>query len=251
MSNIKYRLDDYLVKNKLAESKTKAQALIMSGVVYSKGRKLEKAGTKISEDVHVELRSNKAKWVSRGGEKLEHALDYFSIDPSGLTAIDVGASTGGFSHVLLEKGIASIYCVDVGYGQLDIKVRNDNRVIVMDRTNARYLNERDIGIGLDLIVCDVSFISIKTILPSILKLTNEESYLVSLIKPQFEVGKRLVGKGGIVRDSVLHDKVCNDIEDWINNQPSWKSFGITPSPILGKSGNKEFFIFARKSKLYI
>ena len=248
---MKYRLDEYLVKKKLAENKTKAQALIMSGVVFSKEKKLEKPGIKISEDIHIELRGNKNKWVSRGGNKLEHALDYFLIDPSGLTAIDVGASTGGFSHVLLERGIAKIFCVDVGYGQLDPRVSNDSRVKVLDRTNARYISEKDINVKLDLVVCDVSFISLKTILPSILNLTNDKSYLVSLIKPQFEVGKGLVGKGGIVRDCILHDKVCNDIEDWINNQPSWKSFGVTPSPILGKSGNKEFLIFARKSKLYI
>ena len=248
---MKYRLDEYLVKKKLAENKTKAQALIMSGVVFSKEKKLEKPGIKISEDIHIELRDNKNKWVSRGGNKLEHALDYFLIDPSGLTAIDVGASTGGFSHVLLERGIERIFCVDVGYGQLVSWVSNDSRVIVLDRTNARYISEKDINVKLDLVVCDVSFISLKTILPSILNLTNDKSYLVSLIKPQFEVGKGLVGKGGIVKDSYLHDKVCSDIESWINDQHGWKSFGITPSPIQGKSGNKEFLIFAKKSKLYI
>ena len=248
---MKYRLDEYLVKKKLAENKTQAQALIMSGVVYAKERKLEKPGIKISEDADVELRNNKSKWVSRGGNKLEHALDYFLIDPSGLTAIDVGASTGGFSHVLLERGIEKIFCVDVGYGQLNSRVSNDRRVTVLDRTNARYISERDISVGLDLVVCDVSFISLKTILPSILNLTNDKSYLVSLIKPQFEVGKGFVGKGGIVRDSNLHGQVCSDIESWINNQPGWRTFGVTPSPIYGKSGNKEFLIFAKKSKLYI
>lgn len=242
----KLRLDEYLVKCKLAENKTKAQALIMSGIVYCDTRKLDKPGLKILDGMLIELKGNKSKWVSRGGDKLSHALDSFCIKPYGLTALDVGASTGGFSQVLLNRGVSKLYCVDVGYGQLDPKVSSDSRVIVLDRTNARYLDNNKINIGIDLITCDVSFISLMTVLPAVLKLTNSLAQLIALIKPQFEVGKGVVGKGGIVKDVHLHEQVCNRITDWINNQKDWQTISLIPSPIKGKNGNKEFLIFAKK-----
>ncbi len=246
-SQKKIRLDQLLVDRDLAESKSKAQAMIMAGLVYSGEQKLEKPGHQIAPDLVVDVRGKGHPWVSRGGLKLDHALDHFDFDPSGLLAIDIGASTGGFTDVLLTNGADRLYAVDVGYGQLDSKLRNDDRVVVLERTNARYLTSEQIPEPVDLVVCDASFIGLKTVLPAALELTKSSARLIALIKPQFEVGKEKVGKKGVVRDPALHQEVCTDISDWLNAMDGWTVIGLTESPITGPEGNKEFLICARKN----
>jgi len=184
--------------------------------------------------------------VSRGGLKLAHALDQFAIDPSGLTVLDVGASTGGFTDVALAGGAAKVYAVDVGHGQLAWKLRKDPRVVVLEKTNARHLTRAEIPDPVDLVVCDASFIGLETVLPAALALAKPGARLVALIKPQFEVGKGRVGKGGVVRDPALHQEVCDRIAAWLPAQ-GWTVLGLTESPILGPEGNKEFLIAGRKN----
>jgi 23S rRNA (cytidine1920-2'-O)/16S rRNA (cytidine1409-2'-O)-methyltransferase len=187
-------------------------------------------------------------WVSRGGVKLAHALEHFGIDPAGRICLDVGASTGGFTEVLLAKGAAKVYAVDVGHGQLDWKLREDERVVVLERTNARHLTREHVPDPIDLVVCDASFIGLRTVLPAPLALTKPAAALVALIKPQFEAGPEKVGKGGIVRDESVRAEVCETISTWLAAQPDWHVLGIAPSPIEGADGNKEFLIAARKEK---
>jgi 23S rRNA (cytidine1920-2'-O)/16S rRNA (cytidine1409-2'-O)-methyltransferase len=242
----KKRLDQVLVDRGLAESRTRAQALIMAGQVFSGERRLDKPGLAWPEDAAIEVRGASHPWVSRGGLKLEKALDSFAIDPTGLVAIDVGASTGGFTDVLLAKGAARVYAVDVGQGQLAWKLRQDPRVVVLDKTNARTLSAADIAPPVDLVVCDASFIGLEVVLPAALALTGERAWLVALIKPQFEVGKGRVGKGGVVRDPTLHEEVCQRIAHWLASQPGWTVLGIVESPITGSQGNVEFLIGGRK-----
>jgi len=194
------------------------------------------------------LRQDEQPYVSRGGLKLAHGLDHFAIDPAGCTALDLGASTGGFTDVLLRRGAARVYAVDVGYGQLDWRLRNDPRVEVRERTNARRLAAADVPEPVDLVVADTSFISLKLVLPAALALTTPKAALVALIKPQFEVGKGLVGKGGVVRDPALHQAVCDDIAHWLAEQ-GWQVLGVAPSPITGPKGNREFLIAARRGAL--
>jgi 23S rRNA (cytidine1920-2'-O)/16S rRNA (cytidine1409-2'-O)-methyltransferase len=242
----KQRLDQALVERGLAESRAKAQAVILAGLVYSGERRLDKAGQSIAPDMAIELRGQPHPWVSRGGLKLVHALDHFKIDPAGLVAIDVGASTGGFTDVLLSRGCAKVYAVDVGHGQLAWKLRNDARVVVLEKTNARHLSAAQIPDAADLVVCDASFIGLETVLPAALALAKSGAVLVALIKPQFEVGKGRVGKGGVVRDPALHEEVCARIAAWLPTQ-GWPVLGVTPSPIQGPEGNIEFLIVARKT----
>lgn len=242
----KQRLDQALVERGLAESRAKAQALILAGLVYSGERRLDKAGLNIAPDMAIELRGQPHPWVSRGGLKLVHALDHFKIDPAGLVAIDVGASTGGFTDVLLARGCAKVYAIDVGHGQLAWKLRNDARVVVLEKTNARHLSAAQMPEAPDLVVCDASFIGLETVLPAALALAKSGAALVALIKPQFEVGKGRVGKGGVVRDPVLHEEVCARIAAWLPAQ-GWPVLGVTPSPIRGPEGNVEFLIAARKT----
>jgi 23S rRNA (cytidine1920-2'-O)/16S rRNA (cytidine1409-2'-O)-methyltransferase len=185
-------------------------------------------------------------WVSRGGVKLDHALEYFGVDVSGLTVLDVGASTGGFTDVVLSRGAAKVYAVDVGHGQLAWSLRSDARVVVLERCNARYLSKKIVPDPIDLVLCDVSFIGLETVLPASLSLVKAGGALIALIKPQFEVGKGAVGKGGVVRDSHLHERVCERIETWIENHAGWQSLGIVPSPITGPAGNVEFLIGAKR-----
>ena len=243
---VRPRLDEALVARGLAENRTRARALIMAGLVYAGERRLEKAGMTIADDLALEVRGKEHPWVSRGGVKLAHALDTFVIDPSGLIALDIGASTGGFTDVLLARGARRVYAVDVGHGQLHWKLRNDPRVSVLERTNARNLDRTAIPKPPDLIACDASFIGLETVLPAALALAAPSATLVALIKPQFEVGKGRVGKGGVVRDPALHEEVCERIRAWLEAQ-DWTVLGLTESPILGPEGNKEFLIAARRT----
>ena len=231
----------------LAETRAKAQALILAGAVWSGEKKLDKAGTSVAEDVALELRGRDHPWVSRGGIKLAHALEHFRIDVAGAVALDIGASTGGFTDVLLTKGARRVYAVDVGHGQLAWKLRQDPRVTVLERVNARHLTAKEIPEPLDLVVCDASFISLRVVLPAALALAAPAAQVVALIKPQFEVGKDRVGKGGVVRDAALHREVCDSIALWLGAQPGWRVVGITPSPIRGPEGNVEFLIYARRA----
>ena len=243
----KVRLDQLLVDRGLVESRSKAQALVLAGCVFSGERRLDKAGQAVAADAPVEVRGQDHPWVSRGGLKLAHALDALGIDPAGLVCVDVGASTGGFTDVLLSGGAARVYAVDVGHGQLAWKLRQDPRVIVLERTNARHLSTTEVPEPIDLVVCDASFIGLQTVLPASLALTRPGAYAIALIKPQFEVGRDRVGKGGVVRDPTLHREVCARIEQWFGALPGWSVLGITPSPIKGPEGNTEFLIAACRS----
>ena len=241
----KLRLDRLLVERGLAENRTRAQALVMAGRVYSGTRRLDKPGMSVAADAPLNVKGPDHPWASRGGVKLAHGLDHFHIDPAGLVCLDVGASTGGFTDVLLKAGAARVYAVDVGHGQLAWKIRDDGRVVVLERTNVRTLTPELIPEAPGLIVCDVSFIGLRTALPRALDLAPPGGHLVALIKPQFEVGKGRVGKGGIVRDPALHIEVTDTIRDWIEGLPGWSVLGICDSPIEGADGNKEFLIAAR------
>jgi len=242
----KIRLDQMLVDRGLAESRSKAQALIMAGLVYAGERKLDKAGLTLAEDAQIELRGQDHPWVSRGGLKLAKAIEHFGLQPEGMICCDVGSSTGGFTDVLLAHGAAKVYSVDVGHGQLAWKLRNDPRVVVLEKTNARHLTAEIIPDPLDMVVCDASFIGLETVLPAAIALTGPQAWLATLIKPQFEVGKGRVGKGGVVREPELHAEVCERIQNWLAAQPGWTVLGITESPIKGPEGNVEFLIVGRK-----
>ncbi|HVU31694.1 MAG TPA: TlyA family RNA methyltransferase [Sphingomicrobium sp.] len=239
------RADQLLVARGLAESRTRAQALIMAGAVFSGERKLSKAGEMLAEDALLEVRGKDHPWVSRGGIKLEHALVHFGIDVAGATALDVGSSTGGFTDVLLTRGAAKVYAVDVGTNQLAWKLRQDPRVIVHERTNARTLDAHIIPEPVDIVVCDASFISLAKVLEAPLKLARAGAWLVALIKPQFEAGRGEVGKGGVVRDPLVHERVCSEAAAWVEAK-GWSLLGITPSPITGPEGNVEFLLAAQK-----
>lgn len=243
---MKRRLDQLLVDRGLVESRTRAQALVMAGKVFSGERKMEKAGQQVAEDIALEVRGQDHPWVSRGGLKLAHALEHFAIDPAGAVAIDVGASTGGFTDVLIQGGAAKVYAVDVGHGQLAWKLRNDDRVIVLEKTNARHLTAEHVPEPVDMVVCDASFISLKTVLPASIAMVRPGGRLVALIKPQFEAGRAQVGKGGVVRDPDVHAAVCHDIRAWLDGIGGWQIDGIVQSPITGPEGNIEFLISARR-----
>lgn len=232
----------------LVESRSRAQALIMAGLVYSKERKLEKAGQQVAGDIALEVRGQDHPWVSRGGLKLAHAIQHFGIDPDGYVCIDVGASTGGFTDVLLQHGAACVYAVDVGHGQLAWKLRSDDRVQVLEKTNARYLSTEHVPEPVDLVVCDASFIGLRTVLPAAMTLTKDDARLIALIKPQFEAGREHVGKGGVVRDPDVHVSVCEDIRQWVQGAANWTVEGIVESPITGPEGNVEFLISAVKGE---
>lgn len=240
----KKRLDVLMVERGLAETRAKAQALILAGTVWSGDKKLDKAGVAMAEDTPLELRGRDHPWVSRGGIKLAHALEHFAIDATGAVALDLGASTGGFTDVLLSKGAARVYAVDVGHGQLAWKLRQDPRVVVLERLNARYLTAGQVPEPPDIVVCDASFIGLETVLPAALALAKPQAKLVALIKPQFEVGAERVGKGGVVRDPALHREVCDRIVAWLNAR-GWTVVGVVESPIRGPEGNVEFLVYAR------
>jgi 23S rRNA (cytidine1920-2'-O)/16S rRNA (cytidine1409-2'-O)-methyltransferase len=242
----KRRADQLLVERGLVESRQRAQALILAGLVFSGERRIDKAGQALGEDTPLTLRGQDHPWVSRGGLKLDHGLAHFAIDPAGLTCLDIGASTGGFTDVLLARGAAKVYAVDVGQGQLAWKLRQDARVVVLEKTNARHLTAAEIPEPPDLVVCDAAFISLTLVLPAALALARPGARLVALIKPQFEVGRGQVGKGGVVRDPAQHQAVCDRIAAWLPAR-GWRVLGLTGSPISGPEGNLEFLIAAVKS----
>jgi len=241
------RLDVLLVDRGLADSRARAQALIRAGLVRSGTTVLDKPGALLAPDAPLELRGKEHPWVSRGGMKLAHALAHFGLDPAGRVCLDIGASTGGFTDVLLAHGAARVYAVDVGHGQLDWTLRNDPRVAVLERTNARHLTAAEIPERPAFIVCDASFIGLEVVLPASLALAAPGAVLVALIKPQFEVGKGQVGKGGVVRDPAQHQAVCDRIRGWLAARPGWTVLGIAESPIQGPEGNREFLIAARRA----
>jgi 23S rRNA (cytidine1920-2'-O)/16S rRNA (cytidine1409-2'-O)-methyltransferase len=243
----KTRLDQALVDRGLAETKSAAQRVVMAGLVFSGERRLDKPGHAIAEETPLEVRGQPHPYVSRGGLKLEKGLDHFAIPVAGRIALDVGASTGGFTDLLLQRGAAKVYAIDVGTNQLAWKLRQDPRVISMERTNIRAITTKAVPEPIDLIVCDASFIGLRTALPAALALAAPGAHLVALIKPQFEVGRGRVGKGGIVRDVALHEEVCVTISDWLAGQPGWQVLGVTASPIEGAEGNREFLIAGQLS----
>ena len=214
--------------------------------MFSDQQRLDKPGQTVPAELPLEIRGASSPYVSRGGVKLAHALDHFGIEPEGKVALDIGASTGGFTDVLLQRSAARVYAVDVGHGQLDWRLRNDPRVVVLERTNARHLTRALIPEPVELVVCDASFISLRLALPAALQLTHPDARLVALIKPQFVVGKGRVGKGGVVRDPALHAEVCDGVARWLEEEQGWQVLGITASPLTGPKGNREFLICARR-----
>lgn len=239
----KLRADQLLVDRGLAESRTRAQALIMAGLAFTGERKIEKAGQMLAEDAALEVRGRDHPWVSRGGIKLAHALEHFGWDVTGAVAIDVGSSTGGFTDVLLTGGAARVYAVDSGTNQLAWKLRQDPRVVVHEQTSARILTPAHIPEPIDVVVCDASFIGLAKVLDVPLGFTRSGARLAALIKPQFEAGREEVGKGGVVRDPAVHERVCGEVAAWLEDK-GWQVLGVTRSPITGPEGNVEFLIGA-------
>jgi 23S rRNA (cytidine1920-2'-O)/16S rRNA (cytidine1409-2'-O)-methyltransferase len=237
------RADQLLVDRGLAESRSRAQALILAGLVFAGERKLTKAGEQLSPDAVLDVRGRDHPWVSRGGIKLDHALAHFGWDVTGAIAIDVGSSTGGFTDVLLTRGAARVFAVDSGTNQLAWKLRQDPRVVVLEKTNARNLSAAEIPESVDLIVCDASFISLAKVLDRPLEFAGPHARLVALIKPQFEAGREEVGKGGVVRDPAVHARVCAQAQAWAESK-GWNVIGIEKSPITGPEGNVEFLMAA-------
>ncbi|HKJ13568.1 MAG: TlyA family RNA methyltransferase [Desulfobulbaceae bacterium] len=237
---MKIRLDKLLLEKNLAPSRQKAQAMIAAGQVMVNNRLADKSGTLVEDSVTIAVKQS-CRYVSRGGYKLEAGLEYFRIKPEGLVCLDIGASTGGFSDCLLKNGAAKIYAVDVGYGQLAWELRQDPRLVVMERTNARYLTAENFADLIDLAVIDASFISLKLLIPPLLPLFRKQVSILALIKPQFEVGRGKVGKRGVVLDPALHQEVIDEIVAFCKTL-GLQSHGVTPSPILGPKGNKEFLI---------
>jgi 23S rRNA (cytidine1920-2'-O)/16S rRNA (cytidine1409-2'-O)-methyltransferase len=245
MGAVKIRVDQMLVERGLAESRAKAQALILAGLVFSGERKVEKAGQALAADAPLEVRGREHPWVSRGGIKLAHALDHFGWDVAGAVALDVGSSTGGFTDVLLQRGAAKVYAVDVGTNQLAWKLRSDPRVVVRERTNARYLTLDIVPEPVDILVCDASFIALSKVLDAAVGLVRPGGRMVALVKPQFEAERHEIGKGGVVRDAAVHERVTAAAAAWIEGR-GWTVEGIAESPITGPEGNREFLLAARK-----
>ena len=242
----KIRADQLLVDRGLAESRAKAQALILSGLVFSGERKIEKAGQALTAEAPLEVRGKDHPWVSRGGIKLAHALDHFGWHVDGAVALDVGSSTGGFTDVLLQRGAAKVYAVDSGTNQLAWKLRRDPRVVVHERTNARYLTTAIVSEAIDLVVCDASFIGLAKVLEAALAFAKPGGRLVALVKPQFEAERHEIGKGGVVRDPEVHARVIKGAQTWVEGQ-GWNVVGLVESPITGPEGNKEFLLAAQRA----
>lgn len=243
----KIRVDQLLVDRGHAESRTRAQALILAGLVFSGEAKIAKAGQTLRADAPLDVRGRDHPWVSRGGIKLAHAIEHFGLDPAGVTAMDIGSSTGGFTDVLLTNGAVRVFAVDSGTNQLAWKLRQDPRVTVLEKTSARILTPELIDAPCGWVVCDASFIGLAKVLDVPLRLAAPDCRLVALIKPQFEVGRGEVGKGGVVRDSVLHQRVCDEVRDWLQ-EAGWTIQGIVESPIKGPEGNVEFLISAHRGQ---
>jgi 23S rRNA (cytidine1920-2'-O)/16S rRNA (cytidine1409-2'-O)-methyltransferase len=239
----KMRADQLLVERALAESRTRAQALILAGLVFAGEVKISKAGQLVDLAAALEVRGRDHPWVSRGGIKLAHALEHFGLDPAGYIAMDIGSSTGGFSDVLLQRGAAHVFAVDSGTNQLAWKLRQDPRITVLEQTSARVLTPAQIDRPANWVVCDASFIGLRKVLEVPLALAAMPTRLVALIKPQFEVGRGEVGKGGVVREPALHERVCDEVRAWLSSE-GWDVQGITRSPITGPEGNVEFLISA-------
>lgn len=239
----KIRADQLLVDRGLAESRTRAQALVMAGLVFVGDRKIEKPGQQLADDAVLDVRGRDHPWVSRGGVKLAHGLDHFGWAVDGAVAIDVGSSTGGFTDVLLTRGAARVYAVDSGTNQLAWKLRQDPRVIVHEQTSARLLTEAHVPERVDLIVCDASFIALAKVLDVPMGFAKPGARLLALVKPQFEAGRAEVGKGGVVRDPAVHARVCDEVANWLTGR-GWQVEGVTQSPITGPEGNVEFLIAA-------
>ena len=244
---MKKRCDQLLVERGLVESRTRAQALILAGLVFTGEKRVAKAGDALPDDAPLTVRGQDHPWVSRGGLKLDHALGHFGLSPAGRTCLDVGASTGGFTDVLLSHGAARVHAVDVGHGQLAWKLRSDPRVVVHEKRNARALSAEIVPDPIEVLVCDASFIGLRTVLPAGLALCVPGAWAVALIKPQFEAGRGAVGAKGVVRDPQIHDEVCAMIRTWWSELPGWTVLGIEPSPITGPEGNREFLIAASRS----
>lgn len=245
-SSKKKRVDHLLVERDLAESRTRAQALVMAGLVFLGEEKIAKPGQQIAEDAPLEVRGRDHPWVSRGGIKLAHAIEHFGLNPAGAVAMDVGSSTGGFTDVLLTHGAEHVFAVDSGTNQLAWKLRQDERVTVLEQTSARILTRDHITRDCNWVVCDASFISLSKVLEVPLALAARECRLVALIKPQFEVAREEVGKGGVVRDAALHSRVCDEVSQWLQGL-GWDIEGIVESPITGPQGNVEFLVSAKRS----
>lgn len=241
----KRRVDQLLVERGLAESRARAQALVMAGLVFASETKIDKPGHQVAEDAALDVRGRDHPWVSRGGIKLAHAIEHFALDPAGATAMDIGSSTGGFTDVLLTHGADHVFCVDSGTNQLAWKLREDARVTVLEQLSARLLTADHIDRPCNWVVCDASFISLSKVLEVPLRLAAPQCRLVALIKPQFEVGREEVGKGGVVRDPALHARVCDEVRGWIEGL-GWEVQGIATSPITGPQGNVEFLISAHR-----
>ncbi len=239
----KIRADLSLVAQGLAESRTRAQALILAGNVFVGDRRVAKAGDLLAEEVVLTVKGRDHPWVSRGGVKLAHGLDHFGFEVAGAVALDVGSSTGGFTDVMLTKGAAKVYAIDVGTNQLAWKLRSDNRVVVHEQTNARDLTREIVPEPIDIVVCDASFIGLAKVLDAALDLARPGAKLVALVKPQFEAERGEVGKGGVVRDPIVHQRVCEEVSAWVTSK-GWEVLGIATSPITGPEGNVEFLLGA-------
>lgn len=239
----KQRADQLLVDRGLAESRTRAQALILAGLAFVGDRKIDKAGQQVAADAEISVKGRDHPWVSRGGIKLDHALTHLGWDVTGAVAIDVGSSTGGFTDVLLSRGAARVYAVDSGTNQLAWKLRQDERVIVHEQTSARILTPAHVPEPIDLIVCDASFIALSKVLPVPMSFAKDGARMVALIKPQFEAKRHEVGKKGVVRDAAVHARICAEVQDWLTRE-NWDVIDLVESPITGPEGNVEFLIAA-------
>ncbi len=240
------RADQLLVERGLVQSRTRAQALILAGEVFSGEARVAKAGDLLAPDAALRLHGRDHPWVSRGGLKLAHALAHFGLSPQARRCLDIGASTGGFTDVLLAHGASHVHAVDVGHGQLAWRLRQDPRVSVLERVNARTLDRAVIDGPVHALVCDASFIGLRTVLPAGLALCEPDAWAVALIKPQFEAGRGAVGSKGVVRDPAVHARVCDDVVAWWRAMAHWSVLGVEPSPITGPEGNREFLIAARR-----
>lgn len=240
MKPLKERIDDLLVGRGLAQNRSKARAMILAGEVYAGGRRIDKAGHLVCESVNIEIRRSGTAYVSRGGVKLAHALTEFAIDVSGFVCVDIGASTGGFTDCLLANGAKKVYAIDVGYGQLDFRLRNDHRIVVIEKTNIRGFDTGRLKEKIDMVTIDVSFIGLEKVFPKVDEISPR--YIIALVKPQFQVGRGKVGKGGVVRDEDLRLEAVEHVKDAAASL-DWKLVGVTKSPLKGPKGNIEYLAF--------